>query len=364
MRHPLHSICPYFAMFPETFVSEQLFAYTRPKDLVFDPFCGRGTTVLESLLNNRAVIGADINDVAACIAGAKAEVPQLADVIDRLASLEGEFRSTDEQAKAPSQFFELCFHAQTFAQVMFLRRRLAWRDAPIDRFITAVLLGVLHGESHRSEMCLSNRMPRTISTKPDYSVRWWREKGLVPPNRDAFKVLSQASSFRFSQLPPKAHGRVVLTDSRKAATAFSDCAGNVALVVTSPPYLDTTDYGEDQWLRLWFLGGGERPRHRLNRDDRHTAAGAYWQFLREVWVGIEPLLRDEATVVIRIGGSKLTKAAMMEGIHQGLEAAMPARRVIALHQGRSSEIAKRQTNSFRPGTSEQRMEHDFAFAIA
>ena len=45
MRHPLHSICPYFAMFPEGFVLEQLYAYTRPNDVVLDPFCGRGTTV-------------------------------------------------------------------------------------------------------------------------------------------------------------------------------------------------------------------------------------------------------------------------------------------------------------------------------
>jgi hypothetical protein len=30
---------------------------------------------------------------------------------------------------------------------------------------------------------------------------------------------------------------------------------------------------------------------------------------------------------------------------------------------KSSEIAKRQTNSFRPGTSSQRVEHDFTFQI-
>ena len=351
-------------MFPETFVTEQLLAYTRPKDLVFDPFCGRGTTVLESLLNDRAVIGADINPVAACIAGAKAEVPELADVIDRLALLEGEFRLSRVRAIAPSDFFSLCFHPETFAQIVFLRDRLAWKEQPIDRFIAAVTLGVLHGESHRSEMCLSNRMPRTISTKPDYSVRWWQNKGLVPPERDAFKVLSQASSFRFSQLPPKSRGRVVLTDSRKAADLFSDRAGEVALVVTSPPYLDTTDYAEDQWLRLWFLGGAERPTLRLNRDDRHTGIEAYWTFLQEVWGGSEPLLREDATFVIRIGGTRLAKSALMEGLQCGLSSAMPNRRVIALHPGRTSEIAKRQTNSFRPGTSADRMEHDFAFSIS
>ena len=40
MRHPLHSICPYFAMFPESFVTKQLLAYTERGDIVFDPFSG------------------------------------------------------------------------------------------------------------------------------------------------------------------------------------------------------------------------------------------------------------------------------------------------------------------------------------
>lgn len=84
MRHPLHSICPYFAMFPEDFVLKQLLAYTERGDTVFDPFCGEGTTVFESLLNDRNASGVDINPVAACIAGAKADTPTLWSVNTRL----------------------------------------------------------------------------------------------------------------------------------------------------------------------------------------------------------------------------------------------------------------------------------------
>ncbi|MDA8120863.1 MAG: DNA methyltransferase, partial [Gammaproteobacteria bacterium] len=81
----MHSICPYFAMFPEDFVAKQLLAYTQRGDIVFDPFCGRGTTVFESLLNGRRASGVDINPVAACIAGAKADAPKLGSVQTRLA---------------------------------------------------------------------------------------------------------------------------------------------------------------------------------------------------------------------------------------------------------------------------------------
>jgi len=42
-------------MFPEVFVQKHL-AWSRPNDLIFDPFSGRGTTVFESLLNGRRAI--------------------------------------------------------------------------------------------------------------------------------------------------------------------------------------------------------------------------------------------------------------------------------------------------------------------
>jgi hypothetical protein len=88
MRHPLHSLCPYFAMFPEDFVAKHVLAFTERGDTVFDPFCGRGTTILESLINGREAAGVDINPVVACVSGAKADPHTLSDVIRRLAELE------------------------------------------------------------------------------------------------------------------------------------------------------------------------------------------------------------------------------------------------------------------------------------
>ena len=363
MRHPLHSICPYFAMFPEDFVAEQLYAYTRPDDVVFDPFCGRGTTVLESLLNNRHGLGTDINPVAACIAGAKANVPPLKSLLARVEELSNIFLQDVTRELPTTDFFEHCYHPDTYAEVAFLRATLAWCRSTKDRFIAAVMLGILHGESHRSGMYLSNRMPRTISTKPDYSVRWWRERGLQPPRRDTFEVLRQAVRFRFSQPPPQRRGSIVLTDARWCGQVLKKHAGSVGLVVTSPPYINTTDYAEDQWLRLWFLGGESKPILRLHKDDRHTVVENYWKFLEEVWCGCAPLLRDTARIVVRIGGTKLSKPELLQGMRGSLVRGLSGRTVQALNQGNSSQITKRQTNSFRPGTSPDRLEHDFTFLI-
>jgi len=84
----------------------------------------------------------------------------------------------------------------------------------------------------------------------------------------------------------KPQGRVVEGDVRRAATLLRPYRERVKLVITSPPYLDITDYHEDQWLRLWFLGGAAKPVTGQGKDDRHRRIDAYWQFLRDAWKGV------------------------------------------------------------------------------
>src|SRR4051812_48678740 len=87
-RHRFHSICPYFAMFPESFVRRNVLAWSKRDDLILDPFSGRGTTVFESLLNGRKGLGCDTNPVAVCLSKAKVDPPSLAAVLERLDALE------------------------------------------------------------------------------------------------------------------------------------------------------------------------------------------------------------------------------------------------------------------------------------
>jgi hypothetical protein len=128
-RHRFHSICPYFAMFPETFVRRNLLAWSTPNDIVLDPFCGRGTTIFESLLNGRRAVGCDVNPVAFCLSRAKAAPPTLDEVLDRISAFERKFpgRAIDAQ-EMRDEFFGLCFHKTTLRQLLYLRDRLKWRE--------------------------------------------------------------------------------------------------------------------------------------------------------------------------------------------------------------------------------------------
>jgi len=358
-RHRFHSICPYFAMFPENFVRRNLLAWSKRGDIVLDPFCGRGTTIFESLLNGRHALGCDINPVAFCLSRAKAVPPNLSEVLNRIAMLETRFSTDSCKAdEANKEFFALCFHRDTLRQVSYLRRKLRWRANDADCFIAALALGCLHGESHCTELCFSNRMPRTISTKPAYSVRWWRERGCTPPRRNVFSILRAAAKYRYESIPPRTRGRVVEGDARRAGTMLKAYKKRVNLVITSPPYLDITDYHEDQWLRLWFLGGPAKPISGQGKDDRHRRIDAYWKFLSEAWAGIVPLLDRSAQVIIRIGGTRLSKEELRKGLLTSLNS---AGRKFKLAESRQTEIKNGQRRIFKPASTAVRVEHDFRF---
>ena len=361
-RHRFHSICPYFAMFPEAFVRRNVLAWSKRNDVVLDPFSGRGTTVFESLLNGRRALGCDTNPVAVCLSKAKADPPALDDVLERISILEtGCRRFTSRAQEVTDEFFTLCFHEVTLRQLLFLTKKLDWRASRVDCFIAALALGCLHGESHRTELCFSNRMPRTISTKPAYSVRWWRKNGCLPPERDVFSILRVCAEYRYQSPRPSLKGRVVEGDVRRAGTLLRSYRKKVKLVITSPPYLDITDYHEDQWLRLWFLGGAAKPVTGQGKDDRHRRVEAYWQFLREAWKGVVPLLQASAQVVVRIGGTRLGEEQLRVGL---LESLNSTGRKFKLMESRHTDIKNGQRRIFQTAPEKVSVEHDFRFKLA
>lgn len=338
-------------------------AWSKRDDVVLDPFSGRGTTVFESLLNGRKALGCDTNPVAVCLSKAKVDPPKLIEVLKRIDELEQKaHRFTSNVPEVTDEFFTLCFHETTLRQLLFLMKKLEWRTSRVDCFIAALALGCLHGESHRTELCFSNRMPRTISTKPAYSVRWWQKNNCLPPERNVFTILRACANYRYHSPLPAIKGRVVEGDVRRAGTLLRTYKERVKLVITSPPYLDITDYHEDQWLRLWFLGGATKPISGQGKDDRHRIVDNYWQFLRESWTGIAPLLQHKAQVIVRIGGTRLSGAELSAGLLETLNATGHRFKLL---EARQSDIKNGQRRVFQPGPVKAvSVEHDFRFKIA
>ena len=346
-------------MFPEAFAEKHL-VLSPDNATILDPFSGRGTTVFQSLLSGRVGLGVDVNPVAVCVSRAKADPPTAAEVRARIDDLEAKFEPT-EGALTNDPFFQACYHVDTLQQVLWLRDVLAWRTDRVDCFIAAMACGCLHGESHRSARVFSNRMPRTIATKPAYSVRWWEKHGYVAPARDVFDILRQEADFRFVSPIPALTGVVKEGDARRASVLLEDHAGKVDAVITSPPYLDVTHFREDQWLRVWFLGGDPAPCSATEGDDRHWKDDNYWRFREDSWSGVGELLKPKARFAIRIGGKGFTTEIAKEGLERTLRNALGK---VTCTSASMSEIQRGQLRAFRPNAAGLRNEFDLVFEVS
>jgi hypothetical protein len=259
------------------------------------------------------------------------------------------------------EFFHHAYAKKTLRQLLYLREYLDWEKSHTDCMIAALALGSLHGETKNSRSYLSNQMPRTISTKPAYSVRFWQDRNLHPPERDVFDLLRDRATFRYESEPPSNRGVVLKTDMRELPRLLGDALGPIRCVITSPPYLDVTNFEEDQWLRLWFLNGDPHPTYgKISKDDRHEVAEHYWDLISDLWRVLGQILAKNADIVIRIGGKSFDPG----GMGRSLKATgIFSRRKISLLHSETSEIKRRQTDSFRPGSRGCLVEADFHFRM-
>jgi DNA methylase len=349
-------------MFPESFAEQWIDQLTKRGEWVLDPFCGRGTAAFQALLMNRRAIATDTNPVAYCVTRAKTAAPDASQLRRRLTLLERACNDTDleRERRALPPFFRAAYHPTTLRRLLFLRENLRWRQSSVDCMLAALTLGALHGET-RSSAYLSNQMPRTISTKPDYSIRYWRDRELRAPFRDPFEVLRDRVTYRYESEPPSGEARVHNADMRELPRLLSRRT-RIRCVITSPPYLDVTSFEEDQWLRLWFLGGPPYPqRGVVSPDDRHRTADSYWRLIADMWRSLGQVLAPKANVVIRIGA----KDALPGNVLRTLTATgVFSQRSVTLVRSEVSEISRRQTDAFRPGSTGLAREIDCHFSMA
>jgi len=253
--HPFHAMCSYMAMFPPRLPHYFIQKFTRPGDVVLDPFCGRGTTPLQACLTGRIGIGVDLNPLAYVLTQAKVASPPLAHLEARLRALENDmFYGEIEQEP---ERIRMLFHPKTLGQLVYLKQVLDLKD-PCDLFIAATILGILHGASSRDQKrsnYLSISMPNTFSMSPNYIREYIQAKGLKQIPVNVFSALRQKLR-RLSSCGPPATRGFAYRESIENLTHLPNPyirKRQVKLIVTSPPYLRVIRYGLYNWIRLWFL---------------------------------------------------------------------------------------------------------------
>ena len=342
--HTFHPMCSYLASFPAALTHAFIARYSRPGDVVLDPFSGRGTTPLQACAEGRIGVGNDLNPFAHLLTAAKVEPATKAQAATRLAQLRlvwnassAEWLSLGAQVSgdptapgavvptagsrgSPAEGTEsvpvevaLAFHPRTLGQLLFVRTTLRLDDRT-DRFLAAALTGILHG---KSASYLSELMPNTFSMAPRYVRDFAARTAFASPERDVFDGLSKKLDRLFRQGAPSIEGVALLGDARdvapraQAALRSRGRADRARLVVASPPYLRVVKYGYYNWLRTWLLGFDSRAIDATLDDAHHRAP--YLQFMREVLAGLRPVLADDAVVVLVIGDVETDRGRTIRG---------------------------------------------------
>jgi SAM-dependent methyltransferase len=253
--HSLHEIS-YRACFKPQLPRFFIERLTEPGEVVYDPFTGRGTTLLEAALLGRVPFGCDINPLSRYLIRPRLNPPHAEEVALRLQSI-------DFQAPAalPEELL-VFYHAETLQEICALRgyllaRREAGTLDAIDEWIWMVALNRLTGHSAGFFSVYTLPPNQAVSVKSQHRINATRNQ--VPPRRDVPKLilrktrqlLKDCGSADLTNLRV-GQGREVFVTGEAAATPAIP-SGTVALVVTSPPFLDVVDYATDNWLRCWFV---------------------------------------------------------------------------------------------------------------
>ena len=342
--HPFHPMCSYLASFPAALAHAFIARYSRPGDVVLDPFSGRGTTPLQACAEGRIGVGNDLNPFAHLLTASKVEPATRPEASTRLAGLRlawnaesagwlalagrviadpaapsslvpmaGSGGGPDDGVEPVPVEVALAFHPRTLGQLLFVRSRLRLEDRT-DRFLAAAVTGILHG---KSASYLSELMPNTFSMAPRYVRDFAARTSFASPERDVFNGLSKKLERLYRAGLPSAEGVALLGDARdvgprmRVALHERGRPERARLVVTSPPYLRVVKYGYYNWLRTWFLGFDARAIDAALDDAHHREP--YMAFLRDVLAGLRPALADDAVVVLVIGDVETDRGRRIRG---------------------------------------------------
>ncbi len=247
--HSLHEIsyrACYKPQLPTFFISR----FCQPDDTVYDPFMGRGTTLIEAQLHRCKAVGNDINPVSAVFAAGRLQIPSLKSIQNRLAQIE--LLQTDIEDEELLVFF----HPETLRELYGWR--LYFRDKKtkgsfdsVDQWLQMIATNRLTG--HSKGFFSVYTLPPNQATSLNAQRKINQKRNQTPEYRNTKEIIAKKSRRLLKDTIPRHFNRkdaLILSESAESTPQIPD--SSVKLVVTSPPFVDAVDYVGDNWLRLWF----------------------------------------------------------------------------------------------------------------
>lgn len=323
-NNPIHEIS-YRACFKAELPRFFINLFTKENEIVYDPFAGRGTTIIEAALLNRKVISNDINPLSTILCRPRLFIPSYEQVSERLEEIK--FRKGLKAEIDLSMFY----HPDTESEIVSLRNFLIKRNKKkeedfIDDWIRMVATNRLTGHSTNFFSVYTLPPNQAVTQSRQKKINLLREQ--TPSYKDVKKIILKKTRDLTKGITKnqveglKKNGASSLFINYDARATEEIKKNSVKLTVTSPPFLDIVNYNEDNWLRCWF--NNIKAEDVLRKLTISKKLNEWENVMAEVFVELYRITKKGGYVAFEVGEIRKGKVKLDEhivplGVNAGFE---------------------------------------------
>ncbi len=231
-----HTFYRYPARFSPLFPRAAIEAFTRPGDVIVDPFMGGGTTLVEGLAQGRRVIGGDISELAVFVSRVKTTVMSDSDLaaVQSWAESVCSGLNLHNASARPTEWVENGYHRNISGRKTWAIRKLLqlslqhvaeMRHKRLQHFARCALLNV-------GQWALDCRSKIPSASK--FRTRFIQAVDAMSTGAREFR---RAVARGKRGLPPRSVGAHILSCSASSLSEYAPSGlPKARLLVTSPPY--------------------------------------------------------------------------------------------------------------------------------
>ncbi len=225
---------------------------TEKGETVYDPFSGRGTTVIESVLCGRNAIANDINPISRILSEGRTKIPTIQEIKNRLEQIE-----VDEDLTSEIDL-SMFYHKETLQEIISLKHYFLEKDNLdcVDKWLRMVATNRLTG--HSKGYFSVYTLPPNQAVSPERQIKINEKYQQEPTYRNTKQIIYNKSLSLLKDLTLAQKTNLQSSEAvflnKDARTTPEILDETVSLTITSPPFLDVVQYAQDNWLRCWFNG--------------------------------------------------------------------------------------------------------------
>lgn len=243
-----HGIHPYPAKFIPELPREIIHECTKERNVVLDPFCGSGTTLLEASIAGRKSIGIDSNPIATLISRAKTtaltkeELGRIDIIMDEIEAIH--YSSVHAGWIPNAKNLDHWFQPSVINELSWLRQYILDQTTEnLQTFLLCIFSSIIVNVSNQESNTRYAAIEKTFNEGAVITA-------FLRKLRQEYKRISQISEMRtvIKNTP------TIILESTEKVSADVIPDNSVDIVITSPPYANSYDYYLYHKWRMAWLG--------------------------------------------------------------------------------------------------------------